>query len=748
LKKFPFLENPSTIDGKKVLNKTHQHVLEIQVANIFSHVKNNSTDSELIERLKKYNVKPDEQDLNAGLSEINSLIRKSRQLGEMKFAAFVSTVDLEKRFDDESLKLIQGIVLFAAAELNSNEDCRDSILLGLRAIRLMIERSTKKLYEKLARFDTSLDMIVAHLKEEQTRCDDESLTRNLDSIRLLLEHYLGKFPFKKGDGGTDVTPHRFENKVVEKAPTIAFEPGDPKVQQYMSVTIDQVGDSSDKAERVADQIPADFYASVELVSPRNVRKSLALSHFQARNVANQITKRNKLLISDVSNITRYEIKRFLRETDKNLRANGTVTDLFALLVLFTGKSVEWLATMPNGSNPDATRFWRVNEQGLVQIVKSIVLPKHEMPSKLIAAKIPSQSSIVLTLPEYISGIFVRYFRQNISVEDTKQDIQQRLSVINKKYNCHLTITRLMNYLGYILKRQGIDGAEIALLVMDDKILHPGNYYYQLPSERLIKHYKKFTSTLLGFIGIKEEHIHLEADNSLIGSNLQLDKMLVKRLFSSLLSAINATRKGYQNIERFHNLYVIYSLELLFLSTGHRPVRHPFESLDIFDLDNKTIFISDKESRSDLSARMLVLPDIAIGQMTQYLSHIRAMKQHYSNYNPALRKQLEEIENGKAPTFFFICGEKIEHVVPSNLERELKEIMPFKLNWHRHFLRSYLRYKNLTGDWVDAWMGHSNLGDEGFARFSSLSMKNLEKVAQELNSLIQTELCVSQLVGKD
>jgi len=60
------------------------------------------------------------------------------------------------------------------------------------------------------------------------------------------------------------------------------------------------------------------------------------------------------------------------------------------------------------------------------------------------------------------------------------------------------------------------------------------------------------------------------------------------------------------------------------------------------------------------------------------------------------------------------------VTPYETKKEISWSYPLPLNTKRHYLRTRLREKGVTGEIVDAFMGHWYTGQEPHGRFSTLS----------------------------
>jgi hypothetical protein len=221
----------------------------------------------------------------------------------------------------------------------------------------------------------------------------------------------------------------------------------------------------------------------------------------------------------------------------------------------------------------------------------------------------------------------------------------------------------------------------------------------------------------------------------VGSRLIVKTHKIALLFQVLGERLSAHRQqGWSGLEQFHNLYVIYVITLLNLATGHRPVRHPYETIDCFDLEAGTVFISDKELRSTLSARISPLPKLAIKQVKFYLEHLDIMQNLIANLYPETGVSISEARTGDAPLLFFLNDMKVIHVTPGSLEAYCSDIWPLKQNWHRHFMRTWLRTQGIHGHTVDAWMGHIGTGGDGFSRYSALAIKDTRDIASKVNEL--------------
>lgn len=220
------------------------------------------------------------------------------------------------------------------------------------------------------------------------------------------------------------------------------------------------------------------------------------------------------------------------------------------------------------------------------------------------------------------------------------------------------------------------------------------------------------------------------------------------IFDHLAKNLKAVQS--QSWDAVHNGFVMYTLHLLNFATGHRPVTDPFDDLSHIDLINKKILISDKESRlTASSARALALPDTAVQQIKLYTQHLERLFIQIQDLSPAFAQQVGEVLSGKRPLLFLIeRGDTVDDikmisVSPKRVQRFWAGLLDLPPNWHRHFLRTFLsREENVSAESIDTWMGHANPGQEGFTKFSGMSMKAMEKLAASVEQLMERLKIVS------
>ena len=689
------------------------------------------------------------------LNHIFNRIRKSREIQQYPVHSFLSVVpQYSYEFYDEWY-VLQARVLIVSHHLYTLEGFEKHIINAMASSRGFLNIINKNLFVSMPSFDDELEKLVKKLKSFKNKATilDENESRIGNVLSLFLHYksnkkvYIKRKSGRRNEGHTDpvitVYPPKFipeedENTVEEIAQPI-FEEGSYDYEQL---------------EREAEQSTIARLFSVNLAAPSEVKKSLAKQSILANATINHILRREKYLISDVNQLTTNEVSVLIKYClDLN---ELTVEAIYILLSLVTGRSLAQIFS----EDFNVTKMNKKPFNGRLVIVCKPQLPEHKQLKNTQGFISPSTGSVILSLPKKLSDAYLKRDKEN-DLKTIKEKVSNKISRLNDKYGCRITQARIANFLATFLQQHGTDSVETSLLLGWEPKQVAGTYYYQVSCERLLLIHQKYLVYLYqtisekysDFIEIKGRKDECFEDSSqlnqtdivYVGSQLQVKSKYISKLFFKLKEHLES---DCYSINEFHNLYTIYTLLLLNLATGHRPVKNPYETANIFDFNAGTMFLCDKESRSTLAARVLVLPELALKQMKKYLSHLAQISLSFSNLSPEKELQITEAIIGKSPLFFFIYNDKITPVIPKNLQEELLSIFPIALNWHRHYMRTILRKHNVSGQIVDLWMGHSGIGNTDMSKFSGLSMSDLRDVANIINTHLVDDLAIETLDGKD
>lgn len=189
----------------------------------------------------------------------------------------------------------------------------------------------------------------------------------------------------------------------------------------------------------------------------------------------------------------------------------------------------------------------------------------------------------------------------------------------------------------------------------------------------------------------------------------------------------------KNIE-LHNRLVTYIYMMFAFGIGIRSVNDPLESINHLDMATGLMLLNDKENRSVTNCRYVFLPSILKQQIIAYKKHLNALLMAISGCALTLRQKVTAAIKGEnnAPMLFFINSERkvVERVTPKKLTGRLKGIWPVPLNMGRHYLRSELGRRGCPAYWIDAMMGHAEIGVEANSKFSAMSFGTLKQLTDE------------------
>ncbi len=238
----------------------------------------------------------------------------------------------------------------------------------------------------------------------------------------------------------------------------------------------------------------------------------------------------------------------------------------------------------------------------------------------------------------------------------------------------------------------VDHVLIDLITGYDIQNQPARFYTYIPNSRLESIYQRYSKYLAklsnnpSFFEIKM----LESVRSL-GSPLYIDHKIVRQIICSLKGLITHYRpslaESYYS-EQSHNLRVLFLQILLGLSSGYRPVNGWFGTIKDIHLSTGEYRIAEKEREVGYRGRTVVLPDVTIRAIKEYLTYCQQSILYFENQSRELNLRYKQCLSGQTPFCFYRRHNKIEEVSPSTYLVHMDPIFPIQANWTRHYLRSF------------------------------------------------------------
>ena len=478
----------------------------------------------------------------------------------------------------------------------------------------------------------------------------------------------------------------------------------------------------------------EVWANEEAASERTKRQLLisiknasdngyAVQKLQAQAIGNQIQKNNLLLPCNINLATKFEIQTLLSYCmNPSIVCEKTRSFLLASLTL--------------GSS-----FERINQLNFNSVNNSLVI-EHTLPTQkqrkpIIKLLTPTKTTFFIELPYDITANLL-----NDLDDSTSDKISKLLSTINKKHGTRLTTTKISSYLRFLLKKESIDPTIIALIQGETAKTNPELSYTHLSDLDVKQTYDRFLSYLERLCS-KTTKIQFKCqinvrEKSKIGSPLVMSDEVMSAFFKTL--EINISAMSGSSSPQRHNLVTYYVLFTLAISSGYRPVTGWLGKITDYNLLNLSLWISDKEILQSETGRLIILPKIALRILKRYLQYLKAGAVDASRVNLDISARYQQAITGEQHLFFFITDDAIEEVTPSTMAAHFDSVLPLPLNWHRHYVRSLLFKKEIHPELIAAWMGHAQLNEPAFTRFSSYSIGDLNKISNLINKKLTSVNC--------
>jgi hypothetical protein len=299
------------------------------------------------------------------------------------------------------------------------------------------------------------------------------------------------------------------------------------------------------------------------------------------------------------------------------------------------------------------------------------------------------------------------------------------------------------------RRDTTDAAIIGFLVGESPAARAQMHYSCIAQRTLVDWHRRYLERGLG-LSLPD----WPAPDGVYGSRLRLPDGLLRAVFEEARRDVRRHRLhgpgAFAQVAAAHNVFMIYTLMVLYLASGHRPVSHPFEFRSDFDLEAGVLWISDKTGRGARGARLLPLPACAVAQARAWIAHLERLQARLGLTHPALADgpvaaALAMEERDRGPFFFRLDARgRVETLRPSIQEEATRPVLPAALNWTRHVLRSAL-LDACDPAALDAFLGHGHIGEEAFVAGASLPFADLFPVAEQVQALMAS-LSVKPLDG--
>jgi integrase len=334
----------------------------------------------------------------------------------------------------------------------------------------------------------------------------------------------------------------------------------------------------------------------------------------------------------------------------------------------------------------------------------------------------------------------------------QESLSTSLSRLNREYNLRLTPLRISQALFDEVTSISTDWTDASLLTGHTYTTSEVTaHYYSVTGEYLQSLFHQAVTSLrnrlYSYLGVNQQNFfQFEQTVENIGdhgSKLNVKPKLLKLLVQHLKATLRTSKRQVEGPERWrktHNALVSYLSFWILFSTGFRAVNDLVFRLREIDWQTGHLIISDKDSDAVSSARIVWLPPRLQAQFKNYLLHLEAL-QILALHSPTVGEHIEEILSTPRPDaalLFFISEQwHITQLSPENLRAEVPEFT-LPINLGRHYLRTHLRKLGCQAEYVNAFLGHWQHGQDPFGEFSTLSPAALLKAMRPYFDQLQSE----------
>ena len=429
------------------------------------------------------------------------------------------------------------------------------------------------------------------------------------------------------------------------------------------------------------------------------------------------------------------------------------TALATLLILCTGARLEEVHAMPIV----VAGKWRANGK------RALVLPDTWMPLQMWIPVIPPEmqpdryvhaqealeetrpGGFTVTFPPEIATRLMRVRDLDPPFNDTlfsqpldeiQASLQDSIRRFNAKHHARIRLGRLHQALPDTIRRLAQDDSQALLLTGDsDPGMHAQLVYQTTLISTLRATYQRALEALFADwrLSRPQPPPPLESDDApSVGSTLHVHDWALTIVVAQLQSQLAQPRPDNEPLMSFHNRFVGYVWMMLAFATGIRAIRNPLDSLLDVDWSCRLLYVEDKFAKSSANQRILALAPTAFEQLALYRRHLDALRDLISipNLGSAIQATLSG-RPSKVPFLFFLSeGLAPESLTPGSIGEFLQSCFAqLPANLGRHALRTELHRAGCPDEWIDATLGHDDIGMEPLGRYSAMSIADRHFIAR-------------------
>lgn len=674
---------------------------------------------------------------NESITSIYNKLKKNRLLIECHASAFVCAILKFKTYNQSEFDKYKIIILLCAIRLVGIGSHDSPVKSVLNELRYLANGIREELWPILP--NPTLISFTHLINELNNERENES---NSTSIHTQLSTYY--VPLNNANKNSKGITRK-KNKVytknggnIEISPVHHQDEDDEHIVHEIRAVTESDKKRSQWEKEEQNSVPTDLQSFMVVKNHDLSVVEKRQRAIKANAIADRIKVRKQSLPCDFKILSAYEVSSLIKYC--NLEIDNETDHYYPAVViylcLFFGRTYQDIDQMQKSKQ---TKFVydQKSKNWTLKIKHKTSTFKQEYKVRDLITKVSDH--LTLDFPVKFSNLLdKRFILKNVKVSD----LQDFLSRLNRKNNLRLTLSRIANYFIDYHRSQNIDPVLLEVYLSLQTFQTSGMPYSNISKSSLLSIIQKYGDYLSDISDTDIFKLEQKGDpdkNENIGTPLLIqDKKIVIINLNHIahLKELRTLNKPY--IIDFHNKFVFYVYRMLTMASGFRPVTGTCGKLSDICLDSGMFWISDKENRNGISARCIVLGDIALKQLSFYLQHLKDLSSFFSIRNKVLYQRFIESLNAKEHLLFFIGdNDEIIEVTPTSINPYMDKQFPVKLNWHRHYIRSQFMRKNIDPALIGSFMGHEEIGQEGLGRFSSLSYCDFKKLSEVVNSILKS-----------
>ena len=675
------------------------------------------------------------------IERVNTDLRKKGMLIKYHACAFISSTLQSRTYNREKYNQYKLLVLLCVTRLAKMGKHNSAIHSILSEIRQLSLGKRDELLPHLPNPCANELKILINKLNERRQSEDV-----IKSIKSFLSHYFVSFndayelntgkEYKRSDAERTVTTIVLSAKEREDEDDESYVVHRLKSEIKENSKLRDYWDTEEE-NNIAEKVQASIIIKKSSSEPtEQARRAI-----KAKNIVDRLGMRNQSLSCDYKILTAYEVTILLTcvlgdLTNKSDNLKNACTLFLCILFGRTPTEIEEMQEQRK------TRFVydKKIECWKIKIKHTVSTFKQEKAVEHLITNVSAQ--VEYYLPTHVSSLLPK----RLSVAAT-EEAQNYLTAVNKKFNTRLSIPRLACYFIDFCKDKNIDPVLIEIISQKTSRQDSAIPYVQITQQQINTTLDLFVAHLNELITLKYNNLlspnfvlNIDEGNS-IGSPLMLKNSEIIKVNQQHIYHLKELKKlsssMHVDVKDLHNELVFYLYKMLTMASGYRAVTGTCGKFSDINFISNEYWISDKENRNRESARIIVLPNMAIQQLEAYQKHLAQLKfkVKYSAINIANRVD-SVLDNTSHFLFLISSDDEVEEVSPKTIKPYMDTQFPVQLNWNRHYMRSKLMKLNISPPVIYHFMGHDDIGSEGMGRYSGLSYYDFKSLSEVINNILE------------